>query len=145
MGWTNDLMAGVAQYLEDHGVGSWQASGSYPAGTVVPIFMKSVPGTPDSVITLSAYPVQDDETFNDSLVGMQVRSRGTKDPRSVEDIADSVFDALHGLGGIEITAGVWLVLCYRASGTSLPPDGNGRFERTDNYYMQVARPSAHRD
>jgi hypothetical protein len=143
MPWTTDLLAGVAQYLEDHGVGTWQASGAYAPGASVPIFITASPGTPDRIIILTAYPVSDNGTLSDSVQGVQIRTRGTKDPRTVEEIADGVFDALHGLGSVNL-GGVWLVHCYRSSGTPLPPDSNGRYERTDNYYLQVARPSEHR-
>lgn len=144
MGWTEDALAGLAQLIENGGVGTWQATGKYPAGSANPIFIKAAPAMPDSIITLTPYVVSDDGTLNDSVLGVQIRFRGTTDPRAVEDVADAVFDRLHGAGSVALSPTAWLVHAARMSGTPLGPDGNGRHERTDNYYLTVNRPSLYR-
>lgn len=151
MGFTTDLFAGVAQLLDDAGVGTWRADGRYTNGTgallagiTEPVIVRtSVPSAPDRVITLTPYGVADDIDQADSVQGLQVRTRGTKDPRVVEDIDDAVFDALHSLSDVVI-GGVFVLLIERRSTTSLGVDANGREERSSNYYLTLTRPSTHR-
>lgn len=144
MGFSDQLLAGVAQFLEDAGVGTWQPTGAYAAGALNPIFMSQTPGTPDRVMTLTPYTVSDDPSLSDSVQGLQVRLRGTKDPRVVQDMDDAIFDRLHGATGVTLPGGVRLVMALRRSGTPLGADGSGRLERTSNYHLSVHRPSTHR-
>lgn len=145
MAFTDDLLGGLAQILADAGVGRWNPDGAaYTGEGPPPIVIGSVPGQPDQVITLAAYPVDDEVELNDSTIGVQARARGDRDPRTVDALDDDVFDKLHGLANLTLSTGVRVVQIYRTSGTPLGVDGNGRHERTSNYYVQAARPSAHR-
>lgn len=144
MGFTNDLVSGVAQLLEDAGVGQWAADGGAYAPGPPPIVTASMPASPNKVIVITPYPVDDDAALTDSLNGLQIRTRGDKDPNTVNDLDDAVFDALQGRSALVLSSGVHVVQIYRNSGASLGTDGNGRHERTANYYVQAARPSAHR-
>lgn len=144
MSFTSDVLTGLAQYLEDRGVGTYQPSGGYPTDAVTPIFLGDQPGSPDRLIVLSAYPVDDDPSLSDSVLGVQVRTRGLpSNPRSVDDLDDLIFDALHGAR--DITAGsTQIVQVMRRSGAPLGKDGNRRFERSSNFYVTAHRPSQHR-
>lgn len=144
MGFSDDLLSGVAAHLAAGGIGTWKPSGAYLPTDLNPIFVTAVPATPDRVIVLTPYTVSDDASMSDSVQGMQVRLRGTKDPRTVQDIDDRIFDRLHGAHGVTLPGGMRLVMCERRSGTPLGTDGNGRHERTSNYHLTVHRPSAHR-
>jgi hypothetical protein len=141
---TDDLLSGVSQYLADGGVGTWRPSGAYLATDPDPIVRTSVPASPDRVIVLTPYTVSDDGLMSDSVQGLQVRTRGTKDPRTVEAIDDAVFDRLHGAHGVSLPGGARLVMAERKSGTPLGTDGGGRHQRTSNYHLTVWRPSSHR-
>lgn len=145
MGWSTDLLAGLAKHLHDSGVGTWLATGAYPTSTAAPIFLGSVPASHDRVIVLRAYGVSDDPHLTDGVQGVQVRYRGRKDlgAPDVDDLADEAFEALHGLQGVEL-AGVPVLLCRRTSWTPLGDDDNRRAERSDNYHLNVMRPSPHR-
>lgn len=143
MSFTTDLLAGVAQYLEDGAVGTWKATGTYVLADPNPIVIAAVPASPDRVITLTAYSVDDDEQLADSTQGLQVRCRGTSDPRTASDLDDAVFDRLHAAGPLTL-GGVPVVGIRRVSSAPLGPDGNGRHEISSNYYITVARPSQHR-
>jgi hypothetical protein len=137
------LLNGLAEYLAAAGVGTFRASGSYQSGDSNPIFIGVVPASPDRAVTLTGYPVEDSLNLSDSTQGVQVRTRGTKDPRTTSDLADAVFDALHGLEWIEL-GGIRVSQARRVSGSPLGPDENGRHERSDNYYLLAHRPSQNR-
>lgn len=151
MTWTSDLLAGVAAYLvgselDPSGVTcTFETSGAYdPEASPWPIVMGPLPPAPDLVIGLTPYPVDDDPgEVNDSILGVQVRLRGDRDPRTVDDQADAVFDRLHAARMLTLN-GIRVALITHASGTDLGPDSNGRHQRTANYYLQATRPSTHR-
>lgn len=143
MGFTDDLIAATGQLLDTEDAGTWKASGIYLVSDVRPIFSTVMPASPDVAICLSAYDVANDPTSADSIQGLQVRTRGTKDPRTVNDLDDDVFDVLASL--LELTFASGKVLhAYRRSSAPLGQDSSGRHERSSNYYLTVHRPSQHR-
>ena len=143
MGFTTDLLTGVAQLLDAETDAVWDPDSAYEdedIGIVLGVPTQS----PPSLIALSAYGNVDDPSLSDSDVMVQARVRGPDaDPRKADDLADDVFDALQGLrttvNGIRIRYG------KRNSTFPLGIDGNGRQERTDNYELAVHRPSTHRE
>jgi len=142
MGFTSDLLYGIAERLQAAEVATWRPTGSYQVGET-PIVMQSMPATPDRCVTLAAYDVAS-PLADHCVTGVQVRCRGTRDPRVVDDLTDDVRDALHGLGAhgpVELH-GIHVALVVRNSSADLGPDGNGRFETTSNFYVTAARPSA---
>lgn len=149
MGSTSDLLVGLAQLLEDGGVGAWQQDGTYPADALTIIKISDLGGdapagtTQQNIVSLTPYPVSDDPTLSESVQGVQVRLRGSRDPRSVDDLDDLVFDLLQGLGPVTLN-GVRVELAVRRGGTPLGPDANGRHQRSSNYHLTVFRPSRHR-
>lgn len=143
MGWTGDLLAGVAQYAEDAGIAVWQPSGAYPADTVWPIYVNAMPPSPDRVVVFTPYGMRDDAGLTDTVQGLQLRFRGDKDPRTATDEADAFFDRLHGAEGLDL-GGIHVVLIQRMSSTPLGPDANGRHEVSHNYAVTARRPSQHR-
>lgn len=145
MSWTGDLLTGLATYLAAGGVGTWSAAGAYPANTDGAIFLQDVPGSPDRLIVLSDYLVDDDPSLSDSVTGLQVRTRGLpSSPASVDDLEAAVFDRLHGAHGLTLSTGVRINSIVRRSGTRLGVDGNRRHERSSNYLVTAHRPSQHR-
>ena len=142
MSFTGDLLDGLAQLLADGGAGTYRATGAYAAGETAIVF-GGMPQTPDRAIVLATYAVADDVSLSDSVVGLQVRSRGTSDPHDVEAIAGMVFDLLHGRTAFQAGT-VRIVQALRQSGTPLGQDDNRRWEHSDNYYLTVHRPSANR-
>jgi hypothetical protein len=141
VGWTNDLMTGLGELLAAAGVGQWNPDGVYADGDIG-ITVGVLPQTPEQVICLTPYPVDDRPGMVDVTVGMQIRCRGTADPRVVQDLADAVYDALHGatpgtVHGIQVAQVFW------QSGAPLGADQLGRWERSENYYAQASRPNLH--
>lgn len=138
MSFTADLLQGLAEIIAADTTAVWRPSGVYtPAETGIVI--GTVPQSPDAVVVLTAYPVRDEPVGADSVVGVQIRTRtGGADPRSTIDLDDEIFTALHSrpagdIGGIRVTQ-IW-----RQSGTPMGADGNGRHERSSNYYLTVGR------
>lgn len=143
MGYNTDLLTGLAEHLDDLGIGTWSVSGAY-AADVTGIVLSVIPQSPAAVIVLSAYSVSDDTTLSDSVTGVQIRTRTAgQDPRPTDDLADSIFDALHGATGL-VFGGIRVQQMWRQSWSPLGPDENQRHERADNYYLQTWRPSPHR-
>lgn len=144
MGWTRDALDGLAQLLADAGAGKYRATGAY-TDSEVGIVVGLVPQKPAKVICLIPYPLTDDPSSTDSVLGLQVRTRSdTPDPRTAFDLADGVFDALQGLGDVALSDTAVLKIAERTSGTPLGEDNQGRAEWSDNYQLKVNRPAAHR-
>lgn len=142
MGWTADLVEGVGQHLAANNLGVWRTTGPYTA-TEIGIAVGAAPQTPDRIITLTGYTVSDEVELPLSVIGVQVRTRGTTDPRSADNLADPVFDLLHNASRLTL-GGVYVSLIQRRSSAPMGRDANGRWERSDNYYLTCQRPSAHR-
>lgn len=142
MSFTGDLMAGLAGYLAAEGVGTYRATGVYTSGEVGIVF-DVVPASPAQLVVLTPYAASDDPTLSDSEVSLQIRVRGTTDPRTAYDLDDRAFDAMQNLPRTEM-GGVTVVGVWRTSGAYLGVDGNARHERTSNYRLLVHRPSDNR-
>ena len=141
-GWTSRLLTGLAEHLATAGAGVWRASGVYQPDEVG-IVIRSIPQRPDQVITLAAYPVSSTPGLADVTVGVQIRVRGTKDPRTAEDLGDAIFDALDSAEGLD-WGGIPVVQVYRQSYSALGADDAGRWEISSNYYVEAMRPTQHR-
>jgi hypothetical protein len=142
-GWTSQLIAGLAQYLEDGGAGVWRPDGSaYEAGEIA-ITDRDIPPEPDEVITLADYPVASTRGMQDVTVGVQLRIRGTTDPRVCRDIGDACFELLDGLAHA-VFGDIRIVQMYRQSAGSLGKDAQDRWEASHNYYVEAMRLTANR-
>lgn len=143
-GFQTNLLTGFATLLNAASVGVWLTSGQYAPNDIA-IVRKFVPQSPDSVIALSTYPVTDDPSLSDSVLGLQVWTRmaGT-DGSPVDDLADAIFDQLHGLHDVTLSTGVKVVQCLHRGGASQGQDDLHRWSRSDNYYVTVWRPSPNR-
>lgn len=144
MGFQADLCTGIAQLLATAGVGVWNPTSPYTA-TDTAISIRVMPASPDAVIMLTPYPVSDDYSLSDSVVGLQVQTRtGGEDPTTTDDLTDAVFDALQGLYGITLSTGIKVQAVERRSSLPLGQDDLHRWVNSDNYYLTLWRPSSHR-
>ncbi|XVU25809.1 minor capsid protein [Actinoplanes sp. CA-054009] len=141
-GWTSRLLTGAAEHLAAAGIGTWNPDGVYTE-TEVGILVRAVPSSPDRIITLAPYVVASTPGEADVTAGLQIRVRGTKDPRACEDLGDAIFELLDGAEDLR-WGGIPIVQVYRQSYASLGADGNGRWEISHNYYVEAMRPSQHR-
>jgi hypothetical protein len=144
VGFSTDLRQGVAAGLNTAGIGVWRAATAYTA-TDTAIVLGTLPQAPDNAIALMTYPVSDDSILSDSVIGLQIRTRWTgQDSTKVDDLADLIFAYLHGKSDWTLSTGVRVVQCSRQSFASLGQDENGRWERSDNYYLWTWRPGTNR-
>ena len=84
-----DLLDGIARHLADKGIVTFETAAA-PGGDC---FIDNMPSEPDEAVALSTY---DDAREPDSLLGydeprVQVRVRGTRDPRVGQFMKDKVF------------------------------------------------------
>lgn len=137
MGYSADLADGLAQLLMDAGIGVYRPDGPAYTATETGITIASVPDTPDRLITITDYTVEDTD-LADATTGMQVRMRAGPDPRDVMRLSDAVFDLLHNRRRFLLSS-VYVGLCWRQSETPMGVDVHGRIERSANYYLRTTR------
>jgi len=143
MGWTTDLLTGLAEHLDAAGVGDWRPTGAYLDAETA-IVIRAIPQAPDKLITLAPYPIGTPlRGMQDHLSAVQIRVRAGTDPRDCDDLADEVFDLLDSSGRRTLN-GVSIVDMWRQSYTSLGTDTNGRWSRSENFYIEAMRATAHR-
>lgn len=146
MGWTADFADGVAELIAaapDLGA-TYRAAGAYLAGEL-PIIVGPPPQSPDAVLALSVYPLDDEVGQPDSTVGLQIRIRGGRgDSREIDGRSDALFAALHELGPVDLSTGVHVHLIERRASSSIMTDQNDRPERSDTYWCTVHRPTTNR-
>lgn len=108
----------------------------------VPITLRMYPAGFPRAVTLATYPVSDHPSLSDSVIGVQATLRAHGGD-GLDDMQGDLFDLLHGRGA-GMLGTVKMVKATRASGTSVGQDTEEREARTENYYLDVWRPSPHR-
>ncbi len=137
-----DLLDGLARHLAAQGLGVYD-----PTGATGTLFIEAMPSTPEVCVALTIY---DDGAEADSQIGyddvpVQVRVRGTTDPRVSRQLCQDIRSELHGLGEITLPDGTDLLLARaNAAVASIGVDENRRHEHVCNLRMQVRSITAHR-
>ncbi|NRQ35983.1 hypothetical protein HII36_29735 [Nonomuraea sp. NN258] len=131
--------------LDELGLGTYQVDGGL-GGT---IFHTVLPPEPDVAIAAALYGGDESDSRNPwSEPRIQVRVRGTSTDAGVaEQLAQDVYDAVHGLGARELTpGGTWLQLAVgvQAGPVYIGPDANDRHEYTVNFRVDLDRPTPNR-
>lgn len=140
------FLEGLAAYIAAGNIEmTWNASGQYTS-TQTGIFLGNVPPqTPLRVVTLTTYGVYDHPAHSDDIVGLQVRCRAEgKNMRKSDDMADAIFNLLHGKTALELSTGIVITQIVRKSAGSLGQDVNGLWSNVQNFYATTWRPSTHR-
>lgn len=142
MGFTSDLLTGLAEHLANAGLGlTWRPTGVY-ATSEIGILLQTIPTTPDRVVVLAPYPVTAGPR-SDVVQGVQVRCRAAPGPPNpVLDLDDAIYQVLHGAENLRLGP-VLVAHAWRTSAAPLGPDQNRRHETSSNYYLTTAHPSAH--
>ncbi|MFI9203333.1 minor capsid protein [Streptomyces sp. NPDC053048] len=133
-----DLLDGLARHLAAVGLLTYD-----PTGRSGDTFIEAMPPQPDLAVCLALYDAGTPEARDDvEQRRLQVRTRGTTDPRVSRTRAEALYRALHGQAGLELPDGTWLVLAA-ARGTPAPlgPDSNGRHEHVVNFDLDLAGPT----
>lgn len=136
-----DLTDGFARYLQAAGLLTYD-----PDGITGDTFIEVMPATPDECVVLTLYggPQPDSKLGYDSP-NLQVRVRGTSDPRISRQRAMALYSTLHGLGPIILPDGSNLLSCNAIQTVaSMGVDDQRRFEHTFNCYLEVRSITEHR-
>jgi hypothetical protein len=134
--WTNDLLTGIAQHLENQSLGNWDPNG---VSAEVAIVIGPMPPTPNRVIAIEDYTPNGKNQATDVTRLIQVRCRGAaNNPASVRDLRDAVEDALDGLAWVDL-GGVAVQQIFLGPRALLGVDGNNRTETTSNFTIQARR------
>lgn len=143
------LLDGLARYLADvAGVGVYDPSGAAQTADWS-LWPDGLPSTPDRAIALTVYgPGAElpDPSQPWAETRVQVRVRGSADPRESRDKATAVYGALHGLERVVLPGGLWVqdVTARQGEPAGLGPDGAGRHEHTINFDVSYDQPTEHR-
>lgn len=135
----NDVVDAIAALLAGAGVADWQPTGVYPRTGGPAIYIGILPESDRPVITLTTYPVMSAWAPNDSVLGLQVRTRAPgRDVRATTRLDGAVYDVLHGLSNLQL-GGHRVTKVSFQSGASMGRDASERWERTANYYITGPR------
>lgn len=135
---TSDVHRAVALRLQEVGVGTFKPTGVYSAGETG-ITLKAVPQSPDRIVAISIYAIDEDPDPTDPrrTYSVQLRFRAGTNPTDVDDIADAAYQALsvdhQEWGTVRVNR------CYRTVMAPLGMDANGRQERADSYRIVTQR------
>ena len=141
MSYERDILEGLASLLAATlSDVEWKPAGVYAVGDPrAAISLYSLPDLQRPIIALSPYPVLDAWQPNDSVLGVQVRTRcESPDPHAVADLDDGVYAVLHGLSNLALS-GHRITKIARQSGASMGQDSNRRWGRSSNYYVTGPR------
>ncbi|QKW08041.1 hypothetical protein HUT18_18305 [Streptomyces sp. NA04227] len=135
------LLHALAQHLHDHGLLAYD-----PTGTTGDTFIETMPPYPHRAVCLSLYGAgPTDPRSGWDVRSLQVRCRGTSDPRLSRRRVEAIYGALHGLTRTELPGGVWLVLAVaQAAPAPMGTDANGRHEHVVNFRLDIEFPTLHR-
>lgn len=132
MSFTRDLLLGLRLHLIAQGV------------TATIVVGGDLPSSPDEAIALNLYDAEDLVEAARSDVRVQAMCRGKAgDSLSGADVADQVFDILHGAEGLWFDD-LHVAQCYRLSVVPLGIDTSKRSTRADNYELTVDVPTTAR-
>lgn len=129
-----DLLDGIARHLAAAGLLTYD-----PTGSTGDAFIEALPPAPDRAVSLALYDAGPPEARDDAeMRRLQIRVRGTADPRVSRTRAEALYRALHGLTDVALADGSALILAA-ARGTPAPmgTDPAGRHEHVVNFDLDV--------
>lgn len=133
------LLDGLARHTAAEGIGVWKDTGAYLAAEVGHV-IETVPQAPSQVIVWTQYAGAESEANSPvDYPSVQVRVRGTADPRVSRARAQDIYDLLHGLAHVALPDGTWLENLIGAQSGPIPlgVDGNDRHEHTVNFRAEI--------
>ncbi|MFE0189292.1 minor capsid protein [Streptomyces sp. NPDC058989] len=141
MGEPLDYLDALARYLHDAGLLTYD-----PTGVCGDCFVEAMPPAPDEAVCLSLYGAGATDARNGwDERSVQVRVRGTADPRVSRRRCEALYSALHGLAGMALPGEVWLVLAAAvAAPAPMGVDSSGRHEHVVNLRLDIEAPTLHR-
>lgn len=137
MTYTADVLGGLALELHNAEVGTYQASGTYPVGTLRPIYLGDLPSVSGEAIAVVPY-LDVPGVLGSADLYVQIRTRGTTNMLEGLAVTDLIQGLFHrrthvALGGHRFN------LISQRSFSRLSPDGNGRYQFTQNFQLTGIR------
>lgn len=128
----------LAQHLHDAGLVTFDA-----AGITGDLFIETMPTSPDEAVALFGYGGPESHgTRGWDSPRVQVRVRGTPDPRVSRARCQAIYDALHGLSNVVWGATrVTSCVSIQSSPQSMGKDDNNRHEHIVNLQLEVRNPA----
>ena len=110
------------------------------------VFISTMPDKPDTLVMVSEYGSTSDDKNPFDDISIQVRVRGTRDPRVSYNIAKEIYDELHGLTNtVLISDGTRIVkVVTQNTPIDIGRDDNLRHEWTVNLQIEVRNISTNR-
>ncbi|WP_432679331.1 minor capsid protein [Rhodococcus pyridinivorans] len=134
---TTAVEAAIAQHLATLGLARYTPNGVYTGTGPPAVFFGAMPDKPDDALVINTY--NDDRSRDDTVPDYYIQIRGRcagRDPRAVDQLMDSIFDAIHDAER-QTWNGVPILLCRRTVRAPRDPDANGRWTRPDSYTLTV--------
>ena len=134
------MLHALAQHMASLGVAVYNPTGNYTGTPALPaIYFGPFPTSgPDRAVTINAYGSDPDYFTTNSTPEryVQIRWRGTKDPRVVQNDAWHAFEALHDTSGLW-SGGIDVRSITRHIDGPLDADTNGRIIKPDSYTINL--------
>ena len=110
------------------------------------VFISTMPDKPDTVVMVTEYGSTSDDKNPFDDISIQVRVRGTRDPRVSYNIAKEIYDELHGLTNTVLISDGTRIVKVVAQNTPIDigRDDNLRHEWTVNLQIEVRNISTNR-
>lgn len=135
-----DVMTGLAQLLDDAGVGTYRPSGTYAADETAIVFVK-MPAAPDRCICITAYTYANWPDEPEDQQRIQIRCRGARnDMLDASRLRGAVYDQVHGLTNRNFGS-VHATQILQQSSVPMGVDDSDRNEFADNYTADVDVPA----
>lgn len=136
---TAEILNEIAHLISTAGIAKWSDMEPYKDSDTG-IYLKTMPESPDRCIVLNLTAVTDDPTMPFGQMLLQVAARGGRGkPLDCDTLCDAAFDILHGLTGHACGSSV-IVQANRISSASMGTDDTKRWERADQYTLDVDYP-----
>lgn len=132
-----NLLEALARHLDALGLVTWDLPGT-------DVFLEHLPSSPDEVVVVAGYGGMDSNAGQPwDHPRVQIRARGTADPRVSRDRLQGIYDALHGLSHTTLPGDVELIDCIglQSSPQYLERDQNGRHQHVLNFELDVTNPA----
>jgi hypothetical protein len=135
-----DLLDGLARYIADAGLAVYDLT-----SPGCDLFLEAMPAAPDVCTVLTLYDAPEpDARLPYEEPRLQVRVRGTQDPRVSRQRCRAVYDLLHGARRITLPDGTYLVLALGRPPASMGMDEQRRHEHVSNFRLEVEAITTHR-
>ena len=136
------LETGLAQYLDNQEVLTFDATGV--SGDT---FINVLPSSPDEAVGIfSQGGSAPSPKFVEQFTDIQFLVRGGPDPRTSEDLAQSIFNYLHGLTQENLPDGSYLLQARAMQGKPIHVgrDDSGRHKFSVNFRLRYENETIHR-